>query len=251
MQQDWILKNCILDLYNCDNPKLSDERFLLDLVKRTKDRLLMKTCIQPKVEKTSIGLTCRMGLKESHTLVNTFPVGNTAYIVISTCKDFDHDEIIKTLMDELNARSYEAITTKYKIPGGPHRILSHKTYRMSPLRKGDYYDWVIGGKRILAQLLCYVPLYETLGKDKKTEFIEWFSRRGEKDPSTNKVYKFKPQGETGIFYFRGVSCPYHTWPELDNFMANHIQDFRWGFFIDQFFYTWHPHAEIKSGPGAI
>jgi S-adenosylmethionine/arginine decarboxylase-like enzyme len=243
-EQGWILKNSILDLYNCDNQQLSDEKFVLDLTERTKNKLLMKTCIQPNVEKTSIGLTCRIGLKESHAIVNTFPTGNTAYIIISTCKDFNHDEITENLKEELGARSYEVITTKYKIPEGPHKILSHKTHRMSPLRKGDYYDHVLGGKRILAQFLCYVPLYETLGKDKKKEFFEWFSRRGEKDPSTKKVYKFKPQGETGIFYFRGVSSPYHTWPELDNFMVMHIQDFRWGIFMDQFFYTWHPHIEI-------
>lgn len=238
---EWLLKNLSLDMYHCSPRKLIDKKFTLQLVKDLTDELGMKPCLEPRVEESSLGLTGGIGLMTSHTILNNFSTGRSSYAVISTCKDFNPDEIVDWLLKKLEGKNYEAVLTQYNVPKGPHKELFHRTEKMTPLRKkynsiAD--DVKIDGVPVYQMFAYHLPLLEVLGEEGREVLLKFFAERARGVKVSRRVYQFQPMGETGAFQYKGFSSFHHTWPE-HGFMMRHVQTFGTPTLLDYFAYAYH------------
>jgi len=236
----WFIKNLSLDMYRCNTRKLIDKEFTLQLVKDLTDELDMKPCLGPKVEESSLGLTGGIGLMTSHAVLNNFSAGRSSFIVISTCKDFNHDEIIKYLLEKFDGKNYEAMLMQYDIPKGPHIELFHKTEKMTPLREkySTITDVKKDGVPIYQAFGYHLSLLKTLGEQGERVLLKWFMKKAKSVKVSRRVYQFQPIGETGAFQYNGFSSFHHTWPEY-GFIMRHTQTFETPTFLDNFSYAYH------------
>lgn len=239
---NWFLKNLSLDIYHCNSDKLNNKEFNLNTIKDLTDELEMKTCFEPSVEKPYIGLTAGIGLMTSHVLLSNFPTGDRlSSIVISSCKDYDSDNVTNWLLKRFEGKNYESVLTQYEIPKGPHKKLSHKTEKMTSMRK-EYVrvlDTVnIDGIPGFQSAEYDLPLLKTFGKDGQEIFLKWYEKKSKGVKVSRKLYQFQPMGETGVFQYSGFIDFHHTWPEY-GFIMNHTRNFWTPTLLDEFSYAYH------------
>jgi len=239
---EWLLKNLNLDVYQCNSDKLKDEEFTLQTVRDLTDELDMKSCLEPTVEKSYIGLTGGIGLMTSHALLSNIPSARQlSSVVISSCKDFNSDEVIEWMLKKFEGKKYEAILTQYDIPKGPHKKLSHKTEKMIPLRRECIRvcnEIDINGISGFQAAEYDLPLLGILGKEGKEAFIKWQEEKAKGVKVSQREYKFQPMGETGVFQYSGFTDFHHTWPE-HGFVMNHTRYFWTPTLLDKFSYAYH------------
>ena len=104
-----------LDLYGCDENKLSDFGYILKILNDMPEMLGMHKFSAPQLTKIPVqpdsfdkgGLTGFVILVESHLSIHTFPADGFASVDIFSCKYFSEDNSTKYLMEKLGAKRVE------------------------------------------------------------------------------------------------------------------------------------------------
>jgi len=105
-----------LDLYGCDKEKLASEEFVSQVLSEMPGLLGMNKFSAPQVTNVPSpgmdsfdrgGITGFVILVESHMAIHTFPEDGFASFDIFSCKSFDVEFAIKTLMEKLGANKVE------------------------------------------------------------------------------------------------------------------------------------------------
>ena len=105
-----------LDLHGCDKAKLNDAEFIQKVLSEMPDELGMNKFSEPQVTIVPSpgsysfdkgGITGFVILVESHMAIHTFPEDGYACFDIFSCKDFDINFAVKTLMKKLGATKVE------------------------------------------------------------------------------------------------------------------------------------------------
>jgi len=105
-----------LDLYGCDHEKLGSHEFITKVLNEMPEELGMNKFSDPQVTEVPGqgldsfdrgGVTGFVILVESHMAIHTFPEDGYASFDIFSCKEFDVDHAVKTLMSKLGAMKVE------------------------------------------------------------------------------------------------------------------------------------------------
>lgn len=104
-----------LDLYGCDKKKISDEKFIHNLLSNLPESIGMHRISEPQI--TSYpgregsfdkgGLSGFVLLAESHVTIHTFIADSFASVDIFSCKEFDIDFTTKLVANALGAKKIE------------------------------------------------------------------------------------------------------------------------------------------------
>jgi S-adenosylmethionine decarboxylase len=110
-------KHCILELYDCDPPKLDDEAFLRDTITTAAKRAgatllnLITHRFQPQ------GVTGLALLAESHISIHTWPESGYAAVDVFTCGDHTMPEkACLSLAEELGSRRHKLTSFRRETP---------------------------------------------------------------------------------------------------------------------------------------
>jgi len=104
-----------LDMYNCDEDKISDKNFIFDLLDELPEKIGMHKISKPQLifypgKESSFdkgGISGFILIAESHISIHTFIEQKFASIDIFSCKSFDVEKAVKIVMDKLGAEKVE------------------------------------------------------------------------------------------------------------------------------------------------
>lgn len=105
-----------LDLYGCNEKKVSDNLFILNLLEKLVNVIKMHKITDPQILSfpgnldnfDNGGITAYVPITESHITIHTFPKnGGFASIDIFSCKNFDTQKATKFLISELEPKKIE------------------------------------------------------------------------------------------------------------------------------------------------
>jgi S-adenosylmethionine decarboxylase len=104
-----------LDLYGCDAKKLSDPKFVYELLDFFPEFIGMQKFSAPHINDVPArpnsfdkgGVSGFVLLVESHMTIHTFPGDGFASVDIFSCKDFDLKKATECLIEKLGAKKVE------------------------------------------------------------------------------------------------------------------------------------------------
>jgi len=115
---DYLGKHFLAEFHNCSCEILNDENKIADIMTRAVE-ISNATIIRPFFHKFSPhGVSGIIVIAESHLAIHTWPEFRFAAVDLFSCGDFNFEQALEFIRDELNSGKYSVISIKRGIGAG-------------------------------------------------------------------------------------------------------------------------------------